>query len=135
MSDAYNRHLIRLREIVQTSIHRGRLSHAQIQIEVSSASCGDQLLFEVNIHNNTIQIMRFSGSGCMLSQASAAILASYITDMPLESLRDISYESFKKLVIGDTISLGQTRELCLKMVWDALPLLCKEIDARSGKNS
>lgn len=46
--------------------------------EVKNPTCGDSLHMDIAVQNGTIADVRFSGSGCAISQASASLLTEYV---------------------------------------------------------
>lgn len=89
--------------------HRGELENATVTTSDLNASCGDQLTLFLCIENNRITKARFVGSGCIISQASADLLAAHIETIDLETIRTINKDQLLELL---GISLGPNRLKC-----------------------
>lgn len=56
----------------------GSLEEPTHRAEAKNPTCGDALHMDITIENGTIADVRFSGSGCAISQASASLLTEYV---------------------------------------------------------
>lgn len=59
----------------QSRKHRGAPKNPSITMRGVNPSCGDDMTLYLDIENDTIKHVAFSGEGCAISQASAAIMA------------------------------------------------------------
>tara|TARA_B100000029_G_scaffold501463_1_gene574904 strand:- start:17316 stop:17759 length:444 start_codon:yes stop_codon:yes gene_type:complete len=59
--------------------------------------CGDKLSLMMNINDLTINEIRFNGSGCAISKASASIMTTIIKGITITEAKLI-FKSFHKLV-------------------------------------
>lgn len=60
----------------------GELKSATHSAEASNPTCGDTLGMRLSVKNDIIGDVRFSGSGCAISQASASLLTEYVKGKP-----------------------------------------------------
>lgn len=68
--------------------NQGSLSHATGSADTFNQTCGDKLHMDIVLKNDKILDVRFSGSGCAISQASASLLTEHVKKMPtLDALR------------------------------------------------
>ncbi|MEP7162442.1 MAG: Fe-S cluster assembly sulfur transfer protein SufU, partial [Candidatus Moraniibacteriota bacterium] len=58
--------------------NNGRLPHPTHQSEESNPACGDVLQMDIEVKNDKIKDVKFMGSGCAISQASASLLTEAI---------------------------------------------------------
>ncbi|MBI2439003.1 MAG: SUF system NifU family Fe-S cluster assembly protein [Candidatus Moranbacteria bacterium] len=58
--------------------NRGELKHATHSAQANNPTCGDRLGMHILVKNDTILDVKFSGSGCAISQASASLLTEAI---------------------------------------------------------
>lgn len=56
----------------------GALEHASHHGTANNHTCGDSLQMDIEVKNGTIESIRFQGSGCALSQASASLLTEAV---------------------------------------------------------
>lgn len=67
--------------------NQGVLPRATKSADASNLACGDTLHIDIIVKNDIIEDVKFSGSGCAISQASASLLTEYIKKKPaLEAL-------------------------------------------------
>ncbi|MGK2848520.1 MAG: Fe-S cluster assembly sulfur transfer protein SufU [Minisyncoccota bacterium] len=58
--------------------NHGRITQATHRSEARNPTCGDTLQMDIIVKNAIIEDVRFSGTGCAISQASADLLMEYI---------------------------------------------------------
>lgn len=74
----------------------GRLVHA----DGHNPLCGDRLTLYVATDGETIRDIKFEGSGCAISKASASLMTEAIKGKPLIESEKL-FESFHELLTGD----------------------------------
>ncbi len=63
----------------------GRLAAANVDREASNPACGDRLRIQASVNaDGIVEAVRFTGSGCTVSVASASLLTTLIEGLPLE---------------------------------------------------
>ena len=62
----------------QSQKHRHPLEHPDVTVRGVNPSCGDDISLELKVNEGVIQKAAILGSGCAISQASAAIMADLI---------------------------------------------------------
>lgn len=118
----------------QNPRRRGELDKATAQIELKNPTCGDVIQVQLNIENNKITDVRFDGSGCTISMASASMMTEAIIGKSLDEALMLSKE-FSGLVqgedpehedeLGDAMMLSgvakfPARIKCATLSWKAL---------------
>ncbi len=58
--------------------NRGRLPDASHRAEGNNPLCGDQLRLDVDVENDVIRDLRFEGTGCAISTASASLMSEAV---------------------------------------------------------
>jgi len=58
--------------------HSGKLPEAQIKADGANPLCGDELTFHIRLDDGHLSRVRFRGKGCVISQASASMLAGQL---------------------------------------------------------
>ena len=72
-------------------------------------TCGDSLHMDISVKHGTISDVRFSGSGCAISQASASLLTEYIKGQDVEKARAIEPKTVFELL---EVTLSPARIKC-----------------------
>lgn len=62
--------------------------------------CGDQLKLHVIVHDGTVEDVRFEGSGCAISTASASLMTEAIKGRSRQEAREL-FDEFHQLLTGD----------------------------------
>lgn len=128
-----------LRELYQSVIiehnrrprNFGKIEHAQHQAEGVNPLCGDQLTVYMTIENNIIQAIKFEGTGCAISTASASLMTEALIGQSIEAAEAI-FTAFHQHLTGKTTTepekLGKlavlsgvreypTRVKCATLAW------------------
>ena len=70
----------------------GKLSSPDIAQRDSNPLCGDELEMHLNIKDNKVVDVKFTGKGCAISQASASMLTELIMGKDFEAVKKLSKE-------------------------------------------
>lgn len=94
--------------------------------------CGDKIHLQLLVKDGVIEDIKFSGSGCAISTASASLMTESVKGKPIAEAHQL-FESFRKLVMGksDNGSLGKlavfagvrdfpVRVKCATLAWHTL---------------
>lgn len=88
----------------------GVLSNANSHAKGHNPLCGDQLDLYLIIEDGIIKDVKFNGSGCAISKASASIMTSLIKGKKIEEANKL-FEEFHNLVTSDPEAEIDTSEL------------------------
>lgn len=88
--------------------NQGKLKHCTHHAEALNASCGDKLQMDIFIKNDIIEEVRFSGTGCAISQASASLLTDEIKKKLVKEAELLEPKDVLKL-LGVPLSLSRTK--------------------------
>jgi nitrogen fixation NifU-like protein len=75
----------------------GKLGKATTSAKDNLVSCGDSLSMELRVENKTVKDIKFEGTGCAISMASASMLTELVKE---KSVRDL-----KKLTKNDILTM------------------------------
>lgn len=89
--------------------NHGGLSQATHHGEALNPTCGDRLQMDILVKNDIIEDVRFSGSGCAISQASASLLTEYVRKKPQKVALALEPKDVLKLL---GVSLSPNRLKC-----------------------
>ncbi len=123
-------------EYNQDTTNKRKIADATKSEHGHNPSCGDDLTLEVKIENNVIVDAAYTGSGCAISQASAAMMVDLIKGKTVEEalhLVDLFLGMIKKEVtdeeelevLEDAIALQNisnmpARVKCAVLAWHTL---------------
>ena len=110
------------REIIldhyRTPRNRGELDPPALFADGHNPLCGDEIRISVSVQDGVVTDVRFSGSGCSISQSSASMMTSAIKGKPVEQVKSI-VRRFKQMMtideedseIDESINLGDLEAL------------------------
>ena len=110
------------REIIldhyRTPRNRGELDPPALFADGHNPLCGDEIRISVAVQDGVVTDVRFSGSGCSISQSSASMMTTAIKGKPVEQVKSIVHR-FKQMMtideedseIDESINLGDLEAL------------------------
>jgi nitrogen fixation NifU-like protein len=110
------------REIIldhyRTPRNRGELDPPALSADGHNPLCGDEIKISVAVIDGIVTDVRFSGSGCSISQSSASMMTSAIKGKPVDQVKAI-VRRFKQMMtideedteIDESINLGDLEAL------------------------
>lgn len=88
--------------------------------ESANMVCGDKLKVFIKINNNIIEDIKFNGSGCAISIASASIITSFLKGKNVVELKKIN----KDFIINKLgVDLGVNRIKCALLIGEVISKL------------
>lgn len=99
-----------LMEHFKSQDYRGKITDPDFQAQDGNPSCGDKLEVSGRLSDGVISEVKFDGSGCVISVATASMLAEQVTNQSVKAVLDISSDM---LIDQIGISLGPTRMRCM----------------------
>ena len=94
----------------------GTLADPTVVTESLNPSCGDQIAIQAIFEGGSVVCVKFTGKGCVISQAAASMLTEKIMGTSLEQLEALNKNDMLNLV---GISLGPTRLRCALLSLEA----------------
>lgn len=115
----------------------GKLDETTHEAEGINPLCGDKLHVYLQVSDNRIANVRFEGSGCAISVASASLLTETVIDMPVDSAEEYfekittrltqaespaptDDEKLEKLLALEGVRDYPSRVKCATLAWHAL---------------
>lgn len=83
----------------------------------NNPTCGDKLEMHLLVKGDIIEEVKFTGSGCAISQASASILTEFLCGKSVHEAEELTQESFLRHL---GIELSLTRRKCALLSLDTL---------------
>ncbi|GMA49556.1 zinc-dependent sulfurtransferase SufU [Alicyclobacillus contaminans] len=104
-----------------------------IRVDLKNPSCGDEISLRLKVENGVVSDVRFEGTGCSISMASASMMTEAIKGQPVETALQLN-RLFRAMMKGedvDTDALGDLEALhgvskfparikCATLAWQAL---------------
>jgi nitrogen fixation NifU-like protein len=84
----------------------GNLDDADHFAEGNNPLCGDRLKVYIKMDGDRVDQIRFEGSGCAISTASASLMTEIVVGKRLEEVEAL-YQSFHELLTGDPSVVGE----------------------------
>lgn len=100
-------------EYSHSNIHRKRLIKPNYKMRGVNPSCGDKIELELKVENGIIEEVGLQGTGCAISEASAAMMAELIEGKTTQEAKSLA-----ATFIG-MIQKTVTEEEALKILEDA----------------
>jgi nitrogen fixation NifU-like protein len=88
-----------LLDYYRSAAHKGRLEKADIECEGKNPLCGDEVSLTLKLAGGSISEVRHAGHGCVISQASTAMMAEAIEGLAPDKAHDLA-ELFKSMMLG-----------------------------------
>ncbi len=120
----------------------GKLENANRQAEGHNPLCGDRLTVYMDLEGDRIRDIRFEGSGCAISKASASMMTSELKGKTVDQAEE-TFRRFHRMVTregdGDVEELGKlaafsgVREFPVRVKCASLPWHTMEAALRSEK--
>ena len=114
MDDLYREYIL---EHYRAPHNKGDLDHPDRFAAYSNPLCGDRLQMSVRLEGDHVADVRFNGSGCAISQASASMLTDLMQDKTVDELTHITKQDIFDM-LGITISPARIR--CALLAWEVL---------------
>jgi nitrogen fixation NifU-like protein len=89
--------------------NRGTLEAPDIVYEDANPLCGDRLRVEIRVQDGRIAGIRYTGTGCSISQAAASMLCEAIEGKTLEEVKALGRQDVLDMI---GIELGPVRLKC-----------------------
>jgi nitrogen fixation protein NifU and related proteins len=81
--------------------NRGRLPAATHHAEGDNPLCGDRLRLDVEVAGNVIRDLRFEGSGCAISTASASLMSEAVKGRTRAETAEL-FSAVHRMLTGET---------------------------------
>lgn len=79
--------------------------------------CGDEIKIELQIEEDKVKDIKFSGKGCAISMASASLLTDKVKGMPVQETLKMTKDDILELMM---IPIGPVRLKCALLCLDTL---------------
>lgn len=108
--------------------HFGRPEKFSYSADSYSPSCGDKFSLYIDVNNGIITDASFYGSGCVISTVSMSKLCGFLIGKKPEEIKDLNFESIKKLIGLSEISVSRIK--CATIGLDAIREIHSKINGK-----
>lgn len=107
--------------------HAGRLKHPTISRREENASCGDDLLVDLEIELDVIKDVAWEGKGCAISQAAMSLLSEELKGKTCSEVTALKADAVLSL-LGVPVGSRRTKcaLLCLHTLKNAIRIMMKQ---------
>src|SRR3954462_4420449 len=88
--------------------NKGTLENADASVEMKNPLCGDEITLQVSFDAEGVADLKFTGTGCSISQASASMMTQLIKGKSVEEI-EVLRTRFRDLILGDQTAAGDER--------------------------
>ena len=82
-----------LLELYENPSHRGPLENADVSVNGGNPGCGDIVTIHFKIGNDCkVEVIRFEGEGCTISQAAAELVSEKMEGSTLEEIENLQQD-------------------------------------------
>ena len=115
-----------IRRHCEEPYHNDSLPSATHRQRIDNPVCGDSVQLELQVSDTgIIEQAWFTGTGCVISQASASILVEHLEGQLLSTLRSFSAEDMLHLFRA---RLTPLRQRCCLLSWEAFRQISSNIN-------
>lgn len=119
MTDIYKENIL---EHYKSPKNFGSLIKPTYSGSFSNPLCGDSIIVDIILKNNSIKNIKFRGDGCAISVASSSMLFEYLKGRSVKDLRKIDKSFLEKLI---NVKISEGRIKCLMLPINALNKILK----------
>ncbi|SFG93030.1 Fe-S cluster assembly sulfur transfer protein SufU [Sporolactobacillus nakayamae] len=113
-----------------------------VTVNMNNPSCGDKIQVSLEIEDNKVVDVKYSGTGCAISQSSASMMTEAIKGLKVDQIHQLTFD-FSEMVQGhehnDDLDLGDAEALhgvsqyparikCATLAWKAVEKALREAD-------
>ncbi|KRW92547.1 nitrogen fixation protein NifU [Alicyclobacillus tengchongensis] len=113
--------------------NQGQLADDAIAVDLRNPSCGDEIRLQMLVEDGVVKDVRFRGSGCSISMASASMMTDAIKGKTISEALHLA-QTFSGMMKGEPADLDELGELeslqgvskfparikCATLAWQAL---------------
>jgi nitrogen fixation NifU-like protein len=108
-----------LLDYFRSEAHKGRIEDADLRAHGVNPVCGDEIELSFALKGELIASIRFSGHGCVISQASAALMAEAVEGRALPEARRLA-AGFKEMMVAGSPASSLPPELATAGVLESV---------------
>ena len=81
--------------------NKGTLEAPTCSADGANPLCGDEIHLEVEVEHGTVEAVRFTGTGCSISQASASMMTEYVAGKTVDAAEQAVGDFQRMMIEGE----------------------------------
>ncbi|HJN56864.1 MAG: SUF system NifU family Fe-S cluster assembly protein [Candidatus Woesearchaeota archaeon] len=107
--------------------NKGTIEDANIKHTENNPLCGDIISVNLKVNGSKVKDIKFTGTGCAISQAAASMLTEEIKGKTLEEIKNLKTEDIVNML---GIEIGPVRTKCAVLSLVAVKQGIKEFESK-----
>ena len=107
--------------------NKGTIEDANIKHTENNPLCGDIISVNLKVNGSKVKDIKFTGTGCAISQAAASMLIEEIKGKTLEEIKNLKTEDIVNML---GIEIGPVRTKCAVLSQVAVKQGIKEFESK-----
>ncbi|TJY41509.1 SUF system NifU family Fe-S cluster assembly protein [Cohnella pontilimi] len=113
--------------------NRGTMEDGSVTVNLNNPTCGDRISLQLQIVDDIVKDVKFSGEGCSISMSSASMMTEAIKGKQTKEALEMA-EKFSSLMKGESVDFGDYEDIdalsgvnkfparikCATLAWNAL---------------
>jgi nitrogen fixation NifU-like protein len=130
LDDLYRRVIM---DHYKTPRNRGIIEDGSVTVNLNNPTCGDRISLQLQIVDDIVKDVKFSGEGCSISMSSASMMTEAIKGKPTKEALELAGK-FSSLMKGESVDFGDYEDIdalsgvnkfparikCATLAWNAL---------------
>ncbi|XID93545.1 Fe-S cluster assembly sulfur transfer protein SufU [Paenibacillaceae bacterium WGS1546] len=141
LDDLYRRVIM---DHYKTPRNRGELEEGSVTVNLNNPTCGDRISLQLQLEDDVVRDVRFTGEGCSISMSSASMMTEAIKGKTSEEAllladkfsalmkgEDVHFDDYEDVEALSGVNKFPARIKCATLAWNALR---KGVEHGTGKH-
>ncbi|MFC4600476.1 Fe-S cluster assembly sulfur transfer protein SufU [Cohnella hongkongensis] len=141
LDDLYRRVIM---DHYKTPRNRGELEDGSVTVNLNNPTCGDRISLQLQLEDDVVRNVKFTGEGCSISMSSASMMTEAIMGKTKEEAlaladkfsalmkgEDVQFEEYEDVEALSGVNKFPARIKCATLAWNALR---KGVEHGSGRH-
>ncbi|RKP54175.1 SUF system NifU family Fe-S cluster assembly protein [Cohnella endophytica] len=130
LDDLYRRVIM---DHYKTPRNRGELEQDSVTVNLNNPTCGDRISLQLQLEDNIVRNVKFTGEGCSISMSSASMMTEAVMGKTSEEALELA-DKFSAMMKGETVDFEDYEDVealsgvnkfparikCATLAWNAL---------------
>jgi nitrogen fixation NifU-like protein len=130
LDDLYRRVIM---DHYKTPRNRGELEQGSVTINLNNPTCGDRISLQLQLEDNIVRNVKFTGEGCSISMSSASMMTEAVMGKTSEEAlrladnfsammkgQDVDFDGYEDVEALSGVNKFPARIKCATLAWNAL---------------
>lgn len=141
LDDLYRRVIM---DHYKTPRNRGELEQGSVTVNLNNPTCGDRISLQLQLEDNIVRNVKFTGEGCSISMSSASMMTEAVMGKTSEEAlkladkfsammkgENVEFEDYEDVEALSGVNKFPARIKCATLAWNALR---KGVEQGHGKH-